>query len=833
VARHERAVRAVTDLVVDRPGTIVAVFLLVTAGFALGLGNISTEAGTDQFTQDSPAQAALEDVNREFGPSFGADRGRTQLIQRGQNVLAKPALLRMLRAQKRLSERAGLRVVGTSSAARAVARELDPEAETLPAQIRAVEAATPAAIDAAVRAAADRPGFRSRVSGDFNRRAASASATIGVVTHEVPGGLSAGAGTSGTSPLQRVQTEARHVVGAGPPGGAGAGITVFGSGIVSAEFSSVIADSLVIVVPAAALLILLFLIVAYRDPVDLALGVISLLMAVVWTFGFMGLAGIPFTQMLVAVPPLLLAVGIDFGIHTVNRYREERTGEKAKRGIRPAMDLAVRQLLVAFFIVTGTTVLGFLANTTSSLGPIRDFGVVAAVGITFTFLVFGVFLPAAKVLADRARERVGIPQFGQSPLGQEDSALGAVLPAGVWVARRAPYAFLALCLLATAGAGYYGAGVDTSFSQEDFLPPEETPAYLDRLPEPFEPGEYTVTAQLHFLEERFATAQTSSVTMYVRGPMRQDDALEAIQRAGRDPPDSFATDDRRAQSQSILDVIDAYAAADPAFAALVARNDADDDGVPDDHLGRIYRELLDSPYGDRARQYLAEDFRSAKVVYTAQSDATQGAVTADARELADRYRFSATATGQTVVFQTVSDTIFRSALTSLVTALAATAVFLVFAYWLFEDSPTLGVVNLVPIAVSLALLAATMRFLRVPFNALTATVLAIAIGLGVDYSAHVVHRFADEFDGVDAAAAMERTMRGTGGALTGSVLTTTTGIGVLVLAITPILGQFGLVTALAIFYSYLTSLLVTPAAVVVWRDLRVRWVDRPIGAAAD
>ncbi|MFB6219500.1 MAG: MMPL family transporter, partial [Halobacteriaceae archaeon] len=106
-----------------------------------------------------------------------------------------------------------------------------------------------------------------------------------------------------------------------------------------------------------------------------------------------------------------------------------------------------------------------------------------------------------------------------------------------------------------------------------------------------------------------------------------------------------------------------------------------------------------------------------------------------------------------------------------------------------------------------------------------ATVLAIAIGLGVDYSAHVVHRFADEFaeqGGGEPAvfAALDRTIRGTGGALTGSMLTTTSGIGVLVIAITPILGQFGLVTAVSILYSFLTSVVVTPSAVVVWARLR-------------
>ena len=173
-----------------------------------------------------------------------------------------------------------------------------------------------------------------------------------------------------------------------------------------------------------------------------------------------------------------------------------------------------------------------------------------------------------------------------------------------------------------------------------------------------------------------------------------------------------------------------------------------------------------------------------------------------------------------MVFLAVSDALLQSAITSLLIALALTGVFLVLVYHTLEGRASLGVVNLVPIVVTVALIAGTMRLFGVPFNALTATILAIAIGLGIDYSAHIVHRFADEYErGDDVFAALDRTVRGTGGALAGSMLTTTTGIGVLVLAITPVLGQFGFVTAMSIFYSFLTALLVTPSAVVAWKEV--------------
>jgi len=44
-----------------------------------------------------------------------------------------------------------------------------------------------------------------------------------------------------------------------------------------------------------------------------------------------------------------------------------------------------------------------------------------------------------------------------------------------------------------------------------------------------------------------------------------------------------------------------------------------------------------------------------------------------------------------------------------------------------------------------------MRYLGIPFNAITATILAITIGLGIDYTVHTTHRFIDEYKrGADA-----------------------------------------------------------------------------------
>lgn len=63
------------------------------------------------------------------------------------------------------------------------------------------------------------------------------------------------------------------------------------------------------------------------------------------------------------------------------------------------------------------------------------------------------------------------------------------------------------------------------------------------------------------------------------------------------------------------------------------------------------------------------------------------------------------------------------------------------------------------------------------------------------------------------------TAQGTGGALTGSMLTTVCGLGVLYIAVIPLIAEFGLLLALGVLYAYLASILVLPATVVVWHYL--------------
>lgn len=813
-AEHELA-SGVTAVIVDRPGWVVLVFLVLTAGFATGMSDIQMESGTDQFSEDVDAFAVDEYVDDTFGEPFDAETDATLLLQEGEDVLDRENLLRMLSVQRDLEDRPSQRVEATRSPAELVALELDPTARSTEDQVRMLRSATDGEVRGAIRALADVPEFTRLVGSDFNARSASASAAIGVVSHDA---------RDDTAVFEAIQLDAQRVASA-----TDGDVRVFGGGITEFENRQVLRDSLAASIPAVVVLLLFFLAVAYRDPFDLVLGVIGLAMALVWTFGFLGLSGIPFSQLQVALPPLLLAIGVDFGIHIINRYREEFEANSAddpdleSAAITRAVRRSIGPLGVAFFMVMTTSVIGFSANMASGLSPIADFGLVAAVGIVAVTLIFGVFLPAAKILLERARRHSSYLTVSARPLGASDSILGNVLPAHLTITGKLPVVFVIVVLLSAGAAGMYGQDVDSSFETEDMLPPAELPAHLEYLPETMQPGSYTVTGNIQFLKAAFETTDDDTVTIYLQGPLAEEHALQSIERANQEPPSSFVTTDRgQAETESILTVIESYRAESDSFDELVDSSDRNGDGIPDSNLEEIYDALFASPYGGQARRYLTPDYREARLVYAVESDATDEAVSADATSMAaDSFRYEAVETGDVVVFQSVSRAVYDSAVRSLFLALTFATVFLTLLYYGLQRRPMLGPVTLSPIVTTVLFLVATMRYLGIPFNTLTATILSVTVGIGVDYSIHVVHRFVEEFNARgDAMDAARVTLRGTGGALFGTTITTAgTGIALYSLSITPILVQFGALIAFSVTYSFVTSTVFLPVVLLVW----ARW----------
>ncbi|HKL30210.1 MAG TPA: MMPL family transporter [Natrialbaceae archaeon] len=650
--------------------------------------------------------------------------------------------------------------------------------------------------------------------------ASSANATMLIVTQRTDGGSGGHGGMASDRVIDaqlRMQDVADRDVGDD-----GLETIVFGAGMITEEIDNSMGDSLNIVGPLALFFVLLALIVAYRDPIDIVLGLFGIGTVLVWTFGFMGWAGISFNQMFVAVPVLLIGLSIDYAIHIFMRHREER--EELGNGVRGSMNVALAGVGVALLWVTATTVAGFLSNLTSPIPPIQDFGVVSAFGITATLLVFGVLVPALKVEIDSFLEARGWDRK-KGAFGTGGGRFSQVLAVGSTAARKAPWVVIVLALLVSAGGAYGATQVDTSFNQEDFLA-EDPPGWTKDLPEPFKPGDYTAKQHLEYVNENFLR-EDSQAQLLIEGDVTNPAALQAVQTASEQAADAEPTKQLaggEASIQSPLSVMRTVAATNESFNATFTAADTDGDRVPDRNLERVYDELF-AVAGDQAAGVIHRteggEYRAFRLVVATSGAASGTDVTNAMQPIADDVDavegVEATATGQIILFKIIQDQLLDTVIESLLITLVSVFAILMLTYRITQGSATLGAVTLLPVVFSVSWILGTMELADISFNVMTGMITSLTVGLGVAYSIHLSERYNQELDRTGSVwEAMHRAVTGTGGALLGSAATTVGGFGVLAFAILPPLQQFGIITGMTIIYAFLASVLVLPSLLVVW-----------------
>jgi len=599
---------------------------------------------------------------------------------------------------------------------------------------------------------------------------------------------------------------------------------IFGGGIITDEINNSMADSLLIVGPLAIVFVLLALTIAYRDVLDILLGLFGIGAVLVWAFGFMGWAGISFNQIFIAVPVLLIGLSIDYAIHIFMRHREERHDDETPSSVRGSMRVALGGVGIALVWVTATTVIGFLSNLTSPVPPIQEFGVVSAVGITAALLVFGLLIPGLKVELDEFLEGRGWDRKKRA-FGTGGGRFSDALAVGATAARKAPAVVIVLALLVTAAGAYGGTQVDTSFDQEDFLA-DEPADWQKELPEPFAPGEYSAKENLEYVNDRFVREDSQAQILLEGDGVTGNQALERVQ-AARDAAAEQNTTQVLSNGEPGIDgplaAMQATAASDEQFASVFESADTDGDGVPDQNVTGVYDAFFDAA-PDEASSYVAQDadgnVEALRLVVSIQGGASSDDITTEMRDVAEAAEgdgVTATATGSAILNKIVQDQLLDTVVESLLITLVAVFAFLMLTYRVTEGSATLGAVTLLPVVLSVAWILGTMYLADIPFNVLTGMITSLTVGLGVAYSIHLSERYMQELDRAESVwAAMRTAVTGTGGALLGSAATTVGGFGVLAFAILPPLQQFGIITGLTIIYAFLASVLVLPSLLVVW-----------------
>jgi len=132
--------------------------------------------------------------------------------------------------------------------------------------------------------------------------------------------------------------------------------------------------------------------------------------------------------------------------------------------------------------------------------------------------------------------------------------------------------------------------------------------------------------------------------------------------------------------------------------------------------------------------------------------------------------------------------------------------------FLMMRSVRYAVVTIIPVMLVAVWLYALMYIIGFSLNFVTATIGAISIGVGIDYSIHMTERFREELRRADTAMeALRQAADGTGVALMASAVSSILGFVILGFAPMPLFSSFGFLTAFMIFLALASSLVVLPS----------------------
>ena len=514
----------------------------------------------------------------------------------------------------------------------------------------------------------------------------------------------------------------------------------------------------------------------------LPLGVVAI--AVTWSFAFMGLAGWQMTMVSAMLMPLILAVGVADTMHIVVRFRcQLASGEDRRQAVRTSL----LQLLRPCFFTTITTMVGLLALLVSEIAPVRQFGVVAAVGVFAAFVVSITMVPASLLI---------IPTADRDGSIGADGVLGNVLKRVNVCSGKRPGMIVSISLLLVFVCSWSATRVTLGVDPLTWFPAEDpyriatekvdkafggslsmeflvsapgdninTPAILRRL-EKFESWllentDITRTISIvEFVKEAARVAREDGTAGYTlpRSQFVTDALLESVRRAGQ---------------------LDGWVQADYSSTRISAR-------IP---VARAKYVVEQTP---SIRAYLQNEFANGELQIQM--------------------------TGYAVLVGKMQDYVIRSQVESFSVALVVIALLM----FLLMRSATLGFLALIPNLIPLVAGLGAMAFFGVALNPGTVMITAVALGIVVDDTVHFMTAISRELRNTsDIDAAIGRAVADVGRPIVVTSMLLAVGFSVMLTGSFLPSRQIGGVSALIIVVALVADLILLPAAL---RLIPVRFI---------
>lgn len=543
-----------------------------------------------------------------------------------------------------------------------------------------------------------------------------------------------------------------------------------------------IRSELIWFIVSAVVLTLLVMFLLYRNWWSMLLPFLGVGLGIVWTMGFMGMVGKTLDMVANLLPSIIFVVAISDVVHLFTRYQQELHKGLSRK---EAMKATLQEIGVALFLTSFTTAIGFASLLVSPLPPIKEFGLVAAAGVIFAFLIAIVLIPNALMLipAEKVRSSRGAGNVG----GWEKF----LLRIHWWVKANGRLVFVAFAIVI--GVGIFGA---SRISLDTYL--------LDDIGR-----RDPVRQSMEFFEENFYGARAFEMAIVPREGHSMTD-LKVVKELEK-VEDYLHSKERISPFFSIVSFL--KTANKMSKGGRTAKFEVpDEQDKIDEFVGLGYA----GPAEKVLDMAMTRDQRLGRLsarlgdIGTYRFEALEDSLAHFYRTRVDTSTFAYHLTGSGII--TDQNTVYlRQGLfngLALAFGLISILMGLLFRSW------RMMLIGIVPNVIPLLLTAGIMGFMGLNLRASSSIVFLVAFGIAVDDTIHFLSRLRIELrEGRDIETALMNTTTGTGKAL---ILTTLILLAGFVYLLTSDFGGtyiVGLFTGLTLLLALLSDLLLLPVLV--------------------
>ncbi len=570
---------------------------------------------------------------------------------------------------------------------------------------------------------------------------------------------------------------------------------------------------------AAVVMIVILITVLFRSARISLLTTLGLGLMLWWWKAVSNLVGIKASLTVdILVPVSMMVLGVDYLIHAMHRYNEERGDSKEPR---KAIGLSIAGVGSALFLAMVTTVVAFSSNMISEIDEIRGFGISASISIVSAFWIMGFFIPAVTMLIDQRRFSKGKNIGGRAKNGKGSAILGGV----VLKVARARYLVVPVILMISIGAGFLATQLEAKLDVKEYFDPN---------------SDFVVS--LDKLSDHVQERGGEPVIIYMEGDIEDPQVIGSIIQLEKEFEDNenIARDPITGEVQIYMHILrpfkymfnNPYSLNATIQGSGIEITDINNDSIPDTREqlrgtlwymyenGLPYNQTLMTYEKEQIGQFLwisddgsnyatvvmigIQDTREIDSVREGEKELEHDSKVLKGAEGIDSYGMTGSALQRERQLTAITDSLTLSIGVAIILCFIVLVV-------LFR-SVKYAIVTVIPEILVAAWLYALMFILGYHLNAVTATIAAISIGVGIDYSVHVTARFREELGKKgNREKALEEAASHSGVALFGSAASTMVGFAIIAFAPMPMFSSFGILTTLMILMALIASLLVLPS----------------------